>query len=126
MDMGIREGLNKRGVQRGVTLLGLLFWAILIGGTALLVMKLVPAVTEYRTVVSMVNNVAKNGGSTVPEIRAAFERDRQIQYGVESIRGQDLDIAKENDRIVVRFAYDREIKLVEPVYLLLKFKGESR
>lgn len=117
---------GRMTAQRGVTLVGLLFWAVVVAALALVIMKVVPAVTEYRTVVSMVNKVAVSGGSTVPEIRAAFDREKQIQYGVESIGGQDLEIVKENDRIVVRFAYNREIELIDPVYLLLKFKGQSR
>jgi hypothetical protein len=112
---------------RGVTMMGLLFWAVVVGMSVILIMKIVPAVTEYRTVLSMVNKAAQSGGSTIPEIRAAFDRDKQVQYGVESISSADLDISKDEDgRVVVAFAYDREIELFDPVYLLLKFKGQSR
>ena len=38
-----------------------------------------------------------------------------------SISGKDLEISKENDRVVIRFAYDKEIELVGPVYLLIKY-----
>ena len=69
----------------------------------------------------------QSGGSTIPEIRAAFEREKQVQYGVESISSSDLDISKNDEgRVIVSFAYEREIELVDPVYLLLKFKGQSR
>lgn len=112
--------------QRGLTLIGLLFWAVLLCSAALVVMKVIPAVTEYRTIVSMVNKVAKEGGSTVPEIRASFERARQVEYGVTSLTGRDLEITKEGETVVVRFAYDREIELVSPVYLLIKFEGQSK
>lgn len=112
--------------QSGVTLIGLLFWAVLLGGTALLLMKVFPAINEYRTIQTMVNKIAQSGGNTVPEVRAAFERARQIEYGVESVTGRDLDISKEEDKIVIKFAYDKEIPLVEPVYLLIKFEGHSK
>lgn len=112
--------------QQGVTLIGLLFWAVLLCSAALVVMKVIPAVTEYRTIVSMVNKVAKEGGSTVPEIRASFERSRQVEYGVTSLTGRDLEITKEGETVVVRFAYDREIELISPVYLLIKFEGQSK
>lgn len=113
--------------QRGVTLLGLMGWAVMVALAAVLVMKLVPALTEYRTVLTMVNTVAQSGGTTIPEIRAAFDREKQIQYGVESITSADLDIAKDDSgRVIVSFAYEREIELFDPVYLLLKFKGQSR
>jgi len=74
----------------------------------------------------MVNKVAKEGGSTVPEIRAAFERARQIEYGVTAVTGRDLEITKEGEQIVVRFAYDKEIELISPVFLLIKFEGQSK
>lgn len=112
--------------QRGITLVGLVFWAVLISSIALVLMKVFPAVSEYRTIQSMVNKAAREGGGTVPEIRAAFDRFKQIEYGVESIKGSDLDITKEDDKVVVAFAYDKEIELVSPVYLLIKFEGHSR
>lgn len=112
--------------QRGVTLLGLMFWAVLIGVVALLVMNVLPTVNEYATIQKAVNKLAKEGGGTVPEIRAAFERTKQIEYSISSISGKDLDITKENDKLVIRFAYDKEIVLFEPVYLLIKYSGVAR
>jgi hypothetical protein len=112
--------------QRGITLVGLLFWAVLISSVALVLMKVFPAVNEYRTIQSMVNKAAREGGSTVPEIRAAFNRYASIEYGVESVKASDLDITKEEDKVVVAFAYDKEIELVSPVFLLIKFEGKSR
>ncbi|RZL11674.1 MAG: DUF4845 domain-containing protein [Rubrivivax sp.] len=112
--------------QRGITLFGLLFWAVLVGGAAVILMKLFPAINEYRTIQSMVTAVAREGASTVPEVRTAYERRRAVEYGVESVRGPDLEITKEDDKLVISFAYDKEIELVDPVYLLLKFKGHSR
>lgn len=115
-----------RHSQSGITLIGLLFWAILISVFALILMKVFPAVTEYRTIQSMVNKAARDGGSTVQDIRTAFDRAVSVEYGVTSITGKDLEITKEDDKVVVKFAYDREIELVPPVYLLLKFQGQSK
>ncbi len=112
--------------QRGVTLFGLMFWAIVIGATALVVMRVLPTVNEYYTILRAVDKVAKEGGSTVPEIRGAFERVKQIEYSISSIDGKDLQITKENDKVVVSFAYDKEIELVAPVYLLIKYEGRSK
>ena len=35
-------------------------------------------------------------------------------------------MTKVNDQIVVSFAYDKEIELFGPVYLLIKYSGSSR
>ena len=60
------------------------------------------------------------------EIRAQFDKQKDIEYSIASISGKDLDITKENDRIVIRFAYNKEIELIAPVFLLIKYEGRSR
>jgi hypothetical protein len=112
--------------QTGFTLVSLMTWAVIISAMALVLMRVFPAITEYRTIQSMVNKVAHEGGGSVPAIRAAFDRMTQIEYGVTSISSKDLDISKENEEVVIKFAYDKEIELVSPVYLLIKFEGHSR
>ncbi len=112
--------------QRGVTLFGLMFWAIVIGVAALVVMRVLPTVNEYYTIQRAVDKIAREGGTTVPEIRAAFDKTKQIEYSISSIDGKDLQITKENEQVVVSFAYDKEIELVAPVYLLIKYEGRSK
>lgn len=112
--------------QRGVTLFGLMFWAILIGITALVVMRVLPTVNEFYTIQRAVDKIAREGGTTVPEIRASFDKTKQIEYSISSIDGKDLQITKENEKVVVSFAYDKEIELVAPVYLLIKYEGRSK
>jgi hypothetical protein len=112
--------------QRGVTLLGLVFWAVVVAFAALVVMKVLPTVNEFYTIQRAVNKVAKEGGTTVPEIRNAFERQKQIEYSISSISASDLEITKVNDKIVLRFAYNKEIELFDPVFLLIKYHGESK
>ncbi len=117
---------SLRQSQAGITLVGLVFWAVVLCAIALVAVKVFPAVNEYRTIQSMVNKIAQTGASSVPEIRAAYETARVIEYGVTSVTGRDLEVSKEDDKIVIKFAYDKEIPLIEPVYLLIKFEGRSR
>jgi Domain of unknown function (DUF4845) len=121
-----RAGRPTRARQRGVTLFGLLFWAIVIGVAALLAMKVLPTLNEYFTIQKAVNKIAAEGLTTVPEIRAAFERTKDIEYSITSIGAKDLNITKENDKVVISFAYDKEIELIKPVYLLIKYEGRSK
>ena len=117
---------HRAATQRGITLFGLLFWAIVVGFAALIGMRVLPSLNEYFTIQKAVNKIAKEGATTVPEIRAAFERAKEIEYSIQSISAKDLRITKENDRVVVAFAYDKEIELVKPVYLVIKFEGRSK
>ena len=112
--------------QRGITLFGLLLWAIIIGFVALLAMNVLPTVNEYLTIQKAVNKIAADGLTTVPEIRAAFERQKEIEYSIQAITGKDLKITKENERVVISFAYDKEVKVISPVFLLIKYEGRSK
>ena len=116
--------IGKAGRQRGITLFGLLFWAIIVGFAALIGMRVFPAVNEYFTIKRAVNKNATEG-STVAEIRNAFEKQKDVEYSIVSITGKDLVITKENEKVVVSFAYDKEVELVKPVFLLIKFEGRS-
>jgi uncharacterized membrane protein YhiD involved in acid resistance len=120
----MNDGVRNRRGQRGITLFGLLFWAIVVGFFALVGMRVLPTLNEYFTIKRAINKITTEG-ATVPEIRAAFQRQQDVEYSISSISAKDLNITKENDKIVVSFAYDKEIELMKPVYLLIKFEGRS-
>jgi Domain of unknown function (DUF4845) len=117
--------LHAASRQRGITMFGLLFWAIVIGLSALVGMRVVPTTMEYYTIVKAVNRISAEEAATVPQIRSAFEKQKSIDL-ITSISGKDLDITKENEKVVISFAYDSEIELIKPVYLLIKYEGRSK
>jgi Domain of unknown function (DUF4845) len=112
--------------QRGVTLIGLLFWGILVAMVALVVIRVLPTINEFTTIQRAVKKIAQDQPATVAEARKAFDRQKDIEYSISSMTGQDLQITKENDKVVIRFEYNKEVPLVEPVYLLIKYSGEGR
>jgi hypothetical protein len=112
--------------QRGLSLIGLLFWGVLVAMVALVVIRVLPTINEYTTIQRAVKKIAQESPATVAEARKAFERQKDIEYSISSIGPQDLQITKENDKVVIRFDYNKEIPLVEPVYLLIKYSGEGR
>lgn len=112
--------------QRGITMFGLLLWAIVLGFGALILMRVFPTVNEYSTILHVVQQIAKENPATVAEVRKSFDTRKQVEYSISSIDGKDLQVTKENDKLVISFAYDKEIELFEPVFLLIKYRGESR
>ena len=112
--------------QRGITLIGLLLWAIVIAFLALVATRVFPTVNEYWTVLRAINKIVADNPPTVAEVRKAFEKQKEIEYSITSIGGDDLEVTKENDRLVIRVAYDKEIELFPPVYLLIKYEGRSK
>ena len=115
-----------RTAQRGVTLFSLMFWAIIVGFTALITMRVLPTLNEYFTIQKAVNRIANENAGTVGAVRQAFEKQKEVEYSIQTIGGKDLNVTKENDKVVISFAYDKEIVLVKPVYLLIKYEGRSK
>jgi Domain of unknown function (DUF4845) len=111
--------------QRGITLFGLLFWAMLAGFGGYLVVRILPTINEYSTIRRAVDVIAKSQPSTVGEVRQAFDKQKELEYSISSISGKDLQVTKENERVVISFAYDNAIPIYGPVYLLIKYSGRS-
>ena len=119
------SGRSAARRQRGMTLFGLMFWAIVIGAVSYVGLRVFPTVNEYLTIKRAIEKVAASSPNTVAEVRAAFERQKDIEYSISSISGKDLEVTKENEKIVIAFAYDKEIPLYGAVYLLIKYEGRS-
>jgi hypothetical protein len=110
--------------QRGLSLMGLLFWAIVVAFGALLLIRVYPSVQEYLTTRQAVDRVARADPrpNSVPEIRRAFDRQREIEYTNSMISGNDLEIEAVGDGFRITFAYDKEVEIVDPVFLLIKYR----
>ena len=117
---------NRRASQRGLTMFGLMFWGILVGFTGYLLVVILPTLNEYFTIQRAVDKIAAAAPATVGEARMAFDKQRNIEYAIDSIAGKDLEITKENDKVVIKFAYDKLIPIYGVVYVLIKYQGRSR
>jgi Domain of unknown function (DUF4845) len=112
--------------QRGISLFGLLFWGVILAFLAVVGMRVAPTVMEYFTILKAVEKIASSGPSSVSDARAAFARTQEIEYSIVSIKPNDLVITKREEKVKISFAYDKEVSLGGPVYLLIKYKGETR
>jgi hypothetical protein len=112
--------------QAGVSLSGLLVSAVILALVALLGMKVAPEVIEYFQIVKAVKTMAGDpkAKTSVAEARKAFDRQANID-NISAITSQDLDIAKDGDRLVVSFEYERRVPLFGNASLLLDFQGSS-
>jgi len=114
---------QRKSAQRGITFLGLLFVGAVLAVLGVVVAQVVPTLIEYQAVNKAVNKA--RDGNTVPEVRAIFDKAAQID-DIKSISGKDLEVTKEGDKVVVSFAYQREIHLAGPAWLTLKYAGRSK
>ncbi|MBU1365093.1 MAG: DUF4845 domain-containing protein [Gammaproteobacteria bacterium] len=111
--------------QRGVALSGLLFWSIVLILVTVLGMKVAPTFIEYQKLVKDIKATAAKAGpeSTVAEIRSSFDKFADID--LLDIKGRDLDISKDNGRIVISFEYEKRIPLFWNVGLVIDYKGST-
>lgn len=117
---------NSRSRQRGMTLFGLLFWAVAVGFVAYVLVRVLPTLNEYATIQRAVEKIAASQPATVAEARQAFDKQRDLEYSITAITGKDLTVTKENDRVVLGFAYNKEIPIYGPVFILIKYEGRSK
>lgn len=116
--------MNSRRQGRGFSLFGILFLSVVISMAAVFVMRVFPTVNEYFTILKAVNRIAKTAKSA-EEVKLMFDKQTDIEYSISSIKPSDLIIVTEKDKLVIKFAYDKEIELFGPVYLLIKYEGRS-
>lgn len=107
----------------GMSFISLLVVAGLLAVIGVVVAQAVPTVIEYQAVKKAANKA--RDGNTPTEVRSIFDKAASID-NISSISGKDIEVTKENDKVVVRFAYQREIHLAGPAYLTLKYEGQSR
>ncbi len=111
--------------QRGVALSGLLFWGVILVLVSVLGMKVFPTYLEYYKILKDAKaTVAKMGpDSTVSDVRQTFDKFAEIDYL--DFKGSQLDISKDNGRILIEFAYEKRIPLFMNVSLLIDYRGST-
>ena len=117
---------SPRSRQRGLTLFGLMFWALVIGFLAYVLVRVLPTINEYVTIQRAVEKIAATQPATVAEARQAFDKQRDLEYSISAITSKDLQVTKENDKVVIAFAYNKEVLIYGPVFILIKYEGRSK
>lgn len=112
-----------RSRQRGLSFIGVIFIGLIAVAAFAIGGQSVPVFIEYFAIKKAATKAAREG-STVPEIRASFDRAAQID-DIKSIAGSDLEVTKRNDKIVVSYSYSREIHLAGPAYLVYRFQDST-
>ncbi|MDP3699992.1 MAG: DUF4845 domain-containing protein [Hylemonella sp.] len=110
--------------QRGITFIGLLFIGGILAVSGVVLAQVVPTVIELQAIHKAAKKAASEGG-TVADVKAVFDRAASID-DIKSISGKDLNVTKNGEKVVVSFAYEREIHLAGPAWLTLKYEGSTK
>ena len=115
--------INPDRIIVALSFIGLLFVGVVLAVLGVVGAQVFPTFIEYEAVAKAVNKAS--GGSSVAEVRSIFNKAADVD-NITSIKGSDLDVTKDGEKIVVAFAYQREIHLVGPAFLTLKYAGRSK
>jgi hypothetical protein len=115
--------MTNRKQQRGLTFLGLLVVGILLALAGVVFAQVVPTYIEYLAVQKAVDKAS--AGETVAEVRSIFDKAATID-NITTISGKNLEVGKEGNKVVVSYAYERDIHLTGPAYLVMRYTGRSK
>jgi hypothetical protein len=113
--------------QRGVTFVGMVFIAGLIVFAAIIGLKLIPAYIEYATVVNHLREIARSPdarGASSKEIQTMFKKRAQID-AIDVVKGDDIEVEKEGEQVVLRANYSTKIKLFGNLNACIDFAPSS-
>ncbi len=114
--------------QRGVSLNGLMFVAVIFGLLALGTMKVAPELIEFGQIKKAVVATAADPAlkdASVAKIRDAYGKYAEID-NIKRVGPNDLEVTKDGSDIVISFAYTSKIPLFSYVSLVFDFEGNSK
>lgn len=122
----MRKTMTKalKSGQRGITFIGLLFIGGIVAVSGIVAAQVVPTLIELQAIHKAAKKAAAEGG-TVADVRTVFDKAAVID-DIKSVEGKDLNVTKVGDKVVVSFAYQREIHLGGPAWLTLKYEGSTK
>ena len=115
--------LLGRSRQAGVSFIGLLFVVGVLACLGVIGAQVFPTVVEYQAILKAVQKAS--GGNTVAEVRQIYEKAADVD-DIKSVGPKDIEVSKDGDKVLVKFAYDKQIHLFGPAFLLIKYAGQSK
>lgn len=113
---------QRRGRQRGMTVIGMLLVMIVIAFVALIGMKVVPMYVQYYSIKSTIESIRKEpqvAQMTQMDIQNAIQKRFDIGY-VDNISARDLKIRNERSGRVLDLIYQDERSLFYGLSVVLK------
>jgi hypothetical protein len=114
---------SSRGRQAGISFIGLVLVMVVLAGVGVLVAQAIPTMLEYQAVIKAID---KSKDEPNPQaVRLAFEKASAVD-DIKSVLPKDLEIFKQDDKQMVKVAWNKEIHMFGPAFLLLKYAYQSK
>lgn len=117
----------RRAAQQGFSMWSMLAWGLVLLFAATLALKLFSPVNEYLTLRRTIQAIKNDSPTSQLEVQRLYQKHQAVEYSLQSVQAQDLEVVMNGPNIVsISFAYNREVPLFGPAYILLKFQGTTR
>ncbi|MHB8248761.1 MAG: DUF4845 domain-containing protein [Acidithiobacillus sp.] len=113
--------------QAGISLLGLLFWMVLLVLIIAFVVKIMPVYYDYWSLESIVTTQAREARPQSTEDEIRYDLNRRLGVAMIDIPQKDIQIVKDgNAQPIITVDYDKVVPLVGNVSLLIHFHAVGK
>ena len=113
--------MGSRHAQRGLSMIGFLFVAVVIIVVAIVGFRMVPSYVEYYTIQSAVEKSLRDAPDPTPQVvKKSFEKYIAADY-IDSVTQNDLTVTKEGNVITATGSWQKQLHMIGNVSLLLDF-----
>lgn len=115
----------KLNQQRGLSLIGFIFLAVIVAFVMFTAFRCVPAWTEFFSLKKVLQATANEFSveAQPPAIRGSF--DRRAQIDDLPVKGAELEIRKDNGKIGLSVSYRRQVPVAGNMSLLFDFEASA-
>ncbi len=110
--------------ERGLSLIGMLFFGIVVVMLVVVGMRVLPTALEYMAIKRAIERISTSGETSRTGIVNAFERSAAID-DIVSIQGKDLVVTRDGNKVTISFRYEKRVPLFGPASLLLDYQGSA-
>ena len=123
--MNLENTMATQRRQRGLSMIGFLFVAIVLMTVVLLAFRMIPAYIEYYTIQRALENaLTEVTDPSIVNIRRAFDRKLAADYA-DAVSSKDIDLARDGNVITASVSWQKKLPLVANVSLLLDFDASA-
>jgi hypothetical protein len=121
------EKVRNRHRQRGLTMTGFIFTAIVVVAVVMIGFRILPSYIEYFSVQKVLSKTLEDSkqGFSLYQFRRDFDLKASADY-IDSVTGGDIEVAKDGNNLVATATWTRTLHLVGNVSLLLEFEATAK
>jgi len=118
--------MQMRTRQRGLSMLGFLFVAVVVVTCVMIGFRVLPSYIEYYSVQKALEQALADTQdlNSAAEVRKAFQRRVDAGY-IDSVSGRDIDVVKSKNEVTASASWTRKLPLVANASLLLEFEATA-